>query len=253
VFPVLRIGPAAIQTPLLLLFLGIFLGIMLSEHFARKRGENPDTLTNLIIVVGVAGLVTARLTYAAEHMALFQKNLAGLISPDPTLLDIWGGLAGAGIAALIVGQRKQLRFWESLDRLTPFLAVLAVFMGLSHFASGRAFGAPTSLPWAIYLWGVKRHPSQIYETVGAIFILLLFWRQYKAEAMPGTLFLKFAASTSGLAVFLAAFRGDSRLVLGTFRQEQLLALIILGLAFLFLEIKSRPQKAAQGMDGNTPD
>jgi phosphatidylglycerol:prolipoprotein diacylglycerol transferase len=242
VFPVLRIGPAAIQTSVLLLILGFFLGLTLSERFARKCGENPDTLTNLVLLAVLAGLVTARLFFAVTHIALFQKNLAGLISVDPGLLDPWGAFAGASLAALIYGQRKRIGFWTSLDRMTPFLAVLAIFVGLAHVASGQAFGSPTSLPWAITLWGAKRHPSQIYETIGAIAILVLLWRQNSSVGVPGTLFLKFAALSSGLFVFLSAFRGDSRLILGSFRQDQLLALALLGLTLLFLDIKSRSRK-----------
>lgn len=241
-FPVLNIGPAAIRTPGLLLLLGLYLGLTLSERFARRGGKNPDTLTNLVLLAGLAGLVAARLAYAVGHLALLQKNLAGLVSLDPSLLDPWGGLVGAGIAALIYAQRKQLKFWATLDNLTPFLALMAVFIGLAHAASGQAFGSPTTLPWAIELWGARRHPSQIYETIGAIAILILLWKQYGPAAGNGILFLKFASLTSGMLVFLSAFRGDSRLILGTFRQEQVLALTALGLVFLLLEIKSIPGK-----------
>jgi phosphatidylglycerol---prolipoprotein diacylglyceryl transferase len=240
VFPVLQLGPAAINTSSLLILLGIFLGLSLSARFDRQRGENPDTLTNLILLAGLAGLVTARLAFAGEHLALFQKSLASLVSRDPGLLDPWGGLVGAGIALLIYGQRKQLKFWPTLDRLTPFLAVLAVFIGLAHVASGQAFGSLTSLPWAVDLWGARRHPSQIYETIGATATLLMIWKQTRSNLGNGELFLKFVALTSGLVVLLSAFRGDSRLILGTFRQQQVLALVTLGAALILLEIKSRP-------------
>ena len=188
VFPVLNIGPAAIRTSGLLLLLGIYLGLTLSERFARRGGKNPDTLTNLVLLAGLAGLVAARLAYTVGHLALLQKNLAGLVSLDPSLLDPWGGLVGAGIAALIYAQRKQLKFWATLDDLTPFLALMAVFIGLAHAASGQAFGSPTTLPWAIELWGARRHPSQIYETIGAIAILILLWKQYGSAAGNGILF-----------------------------------------------------------------
>jgi len=141
---------------------------------------------------------------------------------------------------LIYGQRKQLKFWVTLDRLTPFLAVLAVFIGLAHVASGQAFGSPTPLAWAIDLWGARRHPSQIYETIGATATLLLIWIQYHSTLGNGKLFLKFVALISGLVVFLSAFRGDSRLILGTFRQEQVLALVTLGMALILW--KSNPNR-----------
>lgn len=242
-FPVLRIGPAAIQSAGLLLVLGYFFGLSLSERFTRKLGENPDTLTNLILIATLAGLIAARLFFVVEHIALFQKNPAGLVSVDPSLLDPWGGITGAAIAILIYGQRKHLEFWAALDRLTLFLAIMAVSIGLAHIASGQAFGEPSSLPWAIELWGAKRQPSQFYETAGALAILLLLWRQFGAIGVPGALFLKFTALTSGLSVFLATFRGDSVLILGTFRQNQLLALAILGLSMLILEMRSPPRKS----------
>lgn len=237
-FPVLRIGPAAIRTPGLLIILGIFLGLTLSEGSARKRGENPDAVTNLVLLATLTGLFMARLFFALAHIAIFQENLAGLVSPDLSLLDPWGGFAGAAIAIITYGQRKRLKFWSTLDSLTPLLAVSAVFIGLAHLASGQAFGSPASIPWALDLWGARRHPSQIYETIGAIAILLLLWRQYGSSGVPGRLFLKFVALSSGLFVFLSAFRADSHLILGSFRQNQLVALVILGLALLLLEIRS---------------
>ncbi|HVM72895.1 MAG TPA: prolipoprotein diacylglyceryl transferase family protein [Anaerolineales bacterium] len=243
-FPILRIGPAVIQSARLLLVLGFFFGLSLSERLTRKLGEDSDALTNLIIIATLAGLIAARLFFVMEHVALFQKNLIGLVSVDSSLLDPWGGVAGAAIASLIYGQRKHLAFWPTLDRLTPFFATMAVAIGLAHIASGQAFGAPTSLPWAIELWGARRQPSQFYETAGALAILLLLWKQTGAIGVPGTLFLKFAALTSGLVVFLSAFRGDSRLILGTIRQDQLLALGVLGLALFLLEIRAHPGKSA---------
>jgi phosphatidylglycerol---prolipoprotein diacylglyceryl transferase len=242
VFPILRLGPAAVQTSSLLLVLGIYLSMTLSERFARRGGKNFDTLTNLVLLTGLSGLVTARLVYAVGHASFFHENLAGLISPDPSLLDPWGGLVGGGMAALIYSRRKKIQFWAALDGLTPFFALMAVFIGLAHLASGQAFGSPAALPWAIELWGASRHPSQIYETLGAIAILLLFWMQYGSTTENGSLFLKFAILTSGMLVFLSAFRGDSRLILGSLRQEQVLALAVLGVALFILEIKSTPRK-----------
>jgi phosphatidylglycerol:prolipoprotein diacylglycerol transferase len=238
--PILQIGPAAIPTSKLLLLLGFSLGLTLSEHFSRRRGRDPDPLTNMVLLAVTAGLVLARLAYASLHPALFQARPLDLISLDGRLLDPWAGIAGAGITVLVYGQRKGLRFWETLDRLTPFLALFSVFIGLAHIASGQAFGASSSFPWSIDLWGARRHPSQIYETVGAAVILILLWKRLGSAQEGGRLFLGFAALASALTVFLIGLRGDSRLILGGFRQEQLLALVVLGLALLLLEVRPRP-------------
>jgi len=240
--PVLQIGPLALPTARLLWLLGIFLGISLMERFARRRGEDADPLANLILLAGAVGLVSARLAYAAVHFGLFVDNPAALISLDPGLLDPWAGLAGGLLAALVYGQRKGMQFWATLDALTPLVALLAVFIALAHAASGAAFGAATDLPWGIDLWGAQRHPSQIYAALGAAAILLLLWKRFTRQGSGGRTFLTFAALTCGLAVFLAAFRGDSRMLPGGFRQEQVLALAGLGISLLLLEIKRTPTK-----------
>jgi phosphatidylglycerol:prolipoprotein diacylglycerol transferase len=109
-----------------------------------------------------------------------------------------------------------------LDALTPFFAITALGIGLAHLASGSAFGKETSLPWGMELWGAIRHPSQIYEVFASLLILGLVWFQ-KMDSRPGTHFLTFAALTSGSRLFLEAFRGDSSLILGGLRAEQIFA------------------------------
>ncbi len=204
-FPVIRIGPAAVQTASLLIILGVYLGLQFSEYFTRKRGENPDSYTNLTLIAGLTGLVVSRASFVVANIDFFRNNLSSLVSVDSSLLDPWGGVAGALIASLIYSQRKKLKFWIILDRLTPLLAVTLVFLGLAHISSGHAFGAPASLPWAIRLWGAQRHPSQFYETISATAVLLYLWKQFTLDDIPGLLFLKFTALTTGYIVILSAF------------------------------------------------
>jgi phosphatidylglycerol:prolipoprotein diacylglycerol transferase len=157
------------------------------------------------------------------------------------------GLA-AGIAALIYGQRKHLPLWQTLDALTPLLAVFAVSLGLSHLASGAAFGRPTGLPWGIELWGAKRHPSQVYETLAATAILVALWpgRGLLRPSQPGVYFLSFLALSAASQLFLEAFRGDSVLLAGGFRTTQILAWLFLGLALWGIDRRRRAAAAVPG-------
>jgi phosphatidylglycerol---prolipoprotein diacylglyceryl transferase len=237
-FPELHLGPAVLPAAPVLLLAGFLLGSFLAERFLRRRGEKPEAVTNLVLIAGGAGLLTARLFFVVLHPALFKQAPLDVFSRDPGLLDPWGAFFGAALAGLIYGSRKGLTFWDTLDRLTPLLSLLAVFLGLAHLASGQAYGAPSRLPWAIRLWGADRHPSQAYESLGALLILVLLWRQFGAAGRAGRLFLQFAALTAGMFVFLSAFRGDSTLIPGALRLEQLLALACLGLALILLEIRA---------------
>lgn len=237
-FPILQLGPLAIQTPGLILLLGLWIGLGQMEKHAWRFNLASALLYNLVLIAIAAGLAGARLVYALRFPAAFQADPLSLLSPNPAMLDLQGGLLAAVLAALIYGQRKNMALWSTLDALTPALMVLAVALGAAHLASGEAFGAPTELPWGIELWGAVRHPTQVYEIVGSLLVALLLWPRGKpsraaemqAAAASGWLFWSFAALTAGLRVFIEAFRGDSVLILGQFRLAQLAAWVILGIS-----------------------
>ncbi len=229
--PVLQVGPLAVQMPGLMYLLGLWMGLSLAEKFAAKRGYSVDDLYNLTFSGLVAGVIGARLGYVFQYPEAFISSPASLVSLNPGLLDPFFGFAAALLAMLIFGQRKKLPFWQTLDALTPLLAVFMVGVALAHIASGEAFGAETNLPWGIELWGAKRHPTQFYELAAALLILLgLGWRSKDTTNPPGTLFLAFMALTAGARLFLEAFRGDSSLALG-FRVAQVMAWLVMAVAF----------------------
>jgi prolipoprotein diacylglyceryltransferase len=235
-YPVLQIGPLAIQTPGLILIAGLWLSLSLAERHAPRFGLKAETLDSLILTSLIGGIVGARLGYVIQYPAAFFGNPISFISLNPGLLDPWTGLSAALILAFILGQRKRLPFWPTLDALTPGLAVLAMAWGFSNLASGAAFGMPAEIPWAISLWGTERHPSQVYEILAATIMLALFWPgngvlYKKLATTSGLYFLTFMAASTTLRLFLEAFRGDSQLILSGIRQNQVIAWVILAIVF----------------------
>lgn len=238
--PVIQIGPLALQVPGLVLLIGLWLGLSLAERSAPRYGIQPDRLYNLVLIALVSGILGARLGYVLRYPAAFAASPLSLFSINPGLLDPFGGLAAGILAGIIYAQRKNLPSWPLLDALTPAFGTLAVAFGLAHLASGNAFGAPTNLPWSVELWGEQRHPVQIYETLGALFILAAVWpgRGFLHKAPPGMTFLTFLASSAGLRLFLEAFRGDSQLFLGGLRSAQVAAWLVLAISLWALGKRS---------------
>ncbi|MBW8011182.1 MAG: prolipoprotein diacylglyceryl transferase [Chloroflexi bacterium] len=231
-FPILQIGPLALQTPGLILLVGLWLGLTIAERHARRYEINPDLIYNLTFIVLIAGLVGARLAVAIRFPASFADNPASLISLNPSLLDPAGGAAAALLASLIYGQRRGLVLKSTLDALIPVFAILGIAIPIANLASGSAFGAPSELPWAIDLWGASRHPTQIYQALAGGLILWLVWpsRQEKNN-IPGSFFLKFLALSAAARLFLEAFRGDSLIIFDSLRAAQIVAWIILALSW----------------------
>ncbi len=212
----------------------IWLGLYVAEKRNARHGLNNDDLNNIVFFPLIGYLLGGRVLFALENLGAFSQNPASLVSLNLELFDPFGGLAVAGIVALVYRQRRNLPFWSTLDALTLFFAVFALGLGLAHLALGSAFGKETTLPWGIELWGATRHPSQIYEILAAVLILGLLWFQ-RATLRPGVHFLNFAALTSAARLFLEAFRGDSTLILGGFRAAQMIAWVVLAFSLFLLE------------------
>ncbi len=225
--PILQIGPLAIRLPGLLLIVGLWLAMMVVEREASRREIQGSLLINLIFIALLAGLIGARLGHALHHLNAYVQNPLALISLNPEALAPLEGVVAAGLAAWVYAQRKGLPLRSTLDALTPGFSVFSVFVGIAHLSSGDAFGAPTELPWAIELWGARRHPSQIYEILAAALILLLVWRSRRWPMFSGFLFLEWLAATALGRLILEVFRGDSLIVLGSLRAAQLTSALIL--------------------------
>jgi len=131
-----------------------------------------------------------------------------------------------------------MKLWNTLDALVPFFGMLAIGFATSNLSSGNAFGMETSVPWAIELWGMNKHPSQVYTMLAALVTLNLLWPP-KRDAQPqaGITFLTFIAFTAGYTLFLEAFRGDSTLIFNEIRSTQIVALILLAGTLWMLEKK----------------
>jgi phosphatidylglycerol:prolipoprotein diacylglycerol transferase len=230
--PILHIGPLAIQVPGLVLLLGLWLGLSLTERYAPRYGMESKIIYNLVIISILAGVVGARLFYVARFPDAFLSKPASIISLNPSLLDLWGGLFTATMVALIYGRRMGLSFWPTLDALTPAMAVFSVALALAHLSSGSHYGTPTILPWGIVLWGAYRHPTQIYELIAAVMILFILWpgREIFKSTSSGVYFLSFLGLSAGASIFLEAFRGDSPLLPAGIRLVQLIALIVLAVS-----------------------
>jgi phosphatidylglycerol:prolipoprotein diacylglycerol transferase len=234
---------------MILLVIAAWLGLTLAERHTEKNGIAKDDLNNIIFYGLIAFVIGGRIFYVLQNISAFSKSPLGIISINPDLFDPLGALAAAVIVAFAYGQRKQLTFWNTLDSLTPFFAVLAIGLGLSHLAAGTEFGLPTDLPWGIQMWNATRHPTQIYDALASSLILVLIWR-FKLSARPGITFLTFTTLTAFFQLLLQAFRANYKALLG-FRQEQVLAWLALLVCFVLIESRLKPVKKQTAAETKT--
>lgn len=234
-FPVVQLGPFAIQTPLLLLLLGLWVALSAGSRFAHKFQVEAKLLDDLVLLSILAGLVGGRVFYILRFPQAFLENPTSVLSINPELFLPSGALLVGGIAFLMIIQRKNANLWQIMDALTLPFAIFSIFLGLSHLASGSVYGTVSNLPWAIELYGAARHPTQVYEILAAFAVFGLIWRQLmeikksddSGKFIPGRLFLSFIFMTSLMWILIEPLRADSVYILGNLRLVQSAAYLIL--------------------------
>jgi phosphatidylglycerol:prolipoprotein diacylglycerol transferase len=161
-----------------------------------------------------------------------------------------GAILGALIATLLFGRKHPNEIYKLLDIVGLAVPVGYIFGRIGNFLNQELVGRATELPWGIYVDGVLRHPSQLYEAflegivVAAAIYLYRGHRRFDGELLPvyGILY--------GIARFIAEFwrEPDSQLgfiCCGWMSMGQLMSLLMIlfsiGLYF-FIEKQSRKRE-----------
>jgi prolipoprotein diacylglyceryltransferase len=237
-FPILNIGPLAIQTPGLLIIIGIYISILVVEKQSKRYSLNANDVSNLIFLYLISTIIIGRLSYVFQYPSLFFENPGSIFSISPSLFDFTSGLILALLVALIFIQRKKLPLREILDSISLPLLILLIFLFLALFASGNFYGKPSSLAWSIPLWGTTRHPLQIYYIIGLIPVIAFNIHLSKKRLPPGQLFLKSVFNLAILVVFLDFFNGNPNNLISNVNFLQIIAWLVM-VVLVFVNAKAR--------------
>jgi phosphatidylglycerol:prolipoprotein diacylglycerol transferase len=228
------------------LFAGLLLGARIGALTAQPSPlVPPPTLSPgelpLIAVGAVPGAVVGgRIEYVLVHLDYYLAQPGAIADPAQGAfglsLAVVGGAATATLTALALG--LPVRPWAHALAL-PTLFVLAAGKLVAMFgATGQ--GAATDLPWATAYagpgpWGtlhaeIASHPSQVYEALGILVVLLLLGLAFRAGAFArqdGSALVA-AVGLWALARLAVAFTWRDDPVLGPLGAAQIIALVVAG-------------------------
>ncbi len=230
--------------------LGVLAGVALVFHEARRRDMLDDRL--LLILAGslVCGAAAARLSALWRYAA---------VAPDPSVVEfvtrggrsILGGLAGAYAGALVT---KRLIGYPrpTGDVFAPAVA-LAMAIGRWGCFFTELPGTPTTLPWAVRLDGVPRHPSFLYESAfqGAMFCWLWWWGRPHVR-VPGDLFKIYLLAYAVFRFLVEFVRGNDVVWAGLTRPQLFLIPATAALIAYFVGHRARGPTPTLALDGGPP-
>jgi phosphatidylglycerol:prolipoprotein diacylglycerol transferase len=238
------LGP--VPTYGVLYFTGIIIHFIVSYLIARRLELRHRVWIAVSVCYMVAMTVGAKALYDVKHG---QFGLWMLITIRHYMQGgLWGGLlayfALAVPLAFVLAERKH----AALDLVALSLPGPLILAKLGCLFNGCCYGRPSSLPWAITFPegargappGIPLHPTQIYELLVIVCIILVF-KLLNNERWRGTMLLWFFIVYGLGRAATEFFRGDAdRMYVEPLTLSQIVCLVSAGTSILALYLWRRP-------------
>jgi phosphatidylglycerol:prolipoprotein diacylglycerol transferase len=125
-----------------------------------------------------------------------------------------GAIIGASISSYLFAQRNPEQIYKILDVVALSVPVGYVFGRIGNFLNQELVGRVTDVPWGIYVNGVLRHPSQLYEAfIEGVLIAIVIYIYRKRKIFDGEL-IAIYGMFYGTARFIAEFWREPDVQLG---------------------------------------
>lgn len=245
---ILKLGRFELRYYSVFILLGIVLSYLLARKSAKEQKINLDQLDELIFYAVIFGIIGARFFYVIFNWKYYQRN-------PLEILMVWhGGLAiqGAVLFAIVTfilysKLKKNVSFgvFQILDLGAAYLPLGQAIGRWGNLFNYEAFGAPTNLPWKMYVpvrfrpFGYSQfdyfHPTFLYESIWDLFIFLILTRfMNKYRKNSGEVFSLYLCLYSLGRICIEKLRLDS-LYWANLRTAQLFSAIMILVGFgLFL-------------------
>ena len=265
-----QVGPVFVRFYGIIIMLGAVLGGWLATRGARRRGNDPEIVWDLLIWLIVGGVIGARLwhvfTPSPSAIAEGRTTLFYLTHPFDLInlrnggLGIPGAVIGGAVALFFYTRKFGLSFVKWADIAAPALALGQAIGRWGNFVNQELYGAPTSLPWKIYIEPVYRlegfkaqeyyHPLFLYESLWNLAnMALLLWLTYRFtnKLKDGDIFLVYLIVYPVGRFLLDFLRLDAAMVAGlNANQAAMIVVALVSVVMLFWRHRNKVEEIPAG-------
>jgi len=242
--------------------LALLSALYIGKYFIKrdKLDFRDKELDNYFIYVEIGVILGARLGYILfydAHTLYYLSHPWQIFNPFQNGefvgirgMSYHGAVIGFLLATYLYSKKHKIAFGKIMDLVALSIPLAFVFGRIGNFLNQELIGRQTDVPWGIYVDGVLRHPSQLYEAVLegiGVFIVVYIYRNY--QKFSGELILVYAASY-GIFRFIAEIYRAPDVQIGyiccnmiTFGQVLSLAMSLLaGAAWIYFKRNSKSLK-----------
>lgn len=254
----IHIGFLYIHYYALILMTGMIVGAWLVAHRAKAHGLDPEHVWNGLMWALIPGLIGARLYHVLTPSPASDLTLKHYLQNPLEIFAIWNGglgiygaIVGGAIGLMIYGRRHHQPYLPWFDLIVPSMAIAQAIGRWGNFANQELYGAPSTLPWAIYISPDKRllhyelyatyHPLFLYESLwnlGAGLALIWIDRRFRNRLREGDILLLYLMEYPVIRFLLDFLRLDSNLF-GPLTTAQVVSLIVFFGAGTILVLRHR--------------
>ena len=174
--------------------LALLVALWIAKRIVKKDNYPIDdkTLDNYFIWAEIGVILGARIGYFVfydPHLDYYLLHPWQMFNPfmDGKFIGIrgmsyHGAIIGFLIATFLFAKKYKIDAWLLLDLVALSVPLGYVFGRIGNFLNQELIGRATDVPWGIYVGGVLRHPSQLYEAFlegVVIFAILYLYRKRK--------------------------------------------------------------------------
>lgn len=245
---VIQIGPIPIHIYGVLIMIGVLGAVYISLRESRRLGENPEIVWDSVVWILIGGIIGARIWHIlTPPESMVEQGITTLyyLTHPLAMLEIWNGglgipgaVMGGALAFFIYTRSHKINFVLWMDIIAPGLALAQAIGRWGNFVNQELYGAPSNLPWAIYIDPAHRlpgfaqyayyQPLFLYESIldlANMGILLWIGRKYRSWLKPGDLFLIYLLIYPLIRFFLEFLRLDISPVAGIDINQWLMAFV----------------------------
>ncbi len=241
----------------IILMFAVAVSAFLASREAKRKEMDTEFLWDSLIWVVIGGIIGARLWHIiTPPPSMIEQGITFkyyLTHPLDALnirlggLGIAGAVIGGFIAFYIFARRKGQNFTQWVDVAAPVIPLGQAIGRWGNFINQELYGAPSGLPWAIYIDPQHRlpgfsefayfHPIFLYESlwnVASVFFLLWISRRYSEKLFPGDVFLLYLITYPTIRILLDFIRLDASEIAGLNANQVFMAIVLMSGSFVVI-------------------
>jgi phosphatidylglycerol:prolipoprotein diacylglycerol transferase len=232
-----------------LMYAFALLSAIFIAHWLIKKDNldiSKDTLDSYIWWVELGVILGARIGYILfydSNTLYYLTNPWQIFNPfgaDGSFVGIsgmsyHGAVIGFVIASYLFCKKHKVSFLFITDIAVVAISFGYIFGRIGNFLNKELVGRVTDVPWGIYVDGVLRHPSALYEAIleGLVIFIILFFIRTKKQ-FDGQIAILYLVLYSTMRIIAEFFR-EPDVQLGFLMQTQWITMgILISFSFALL-------------------